>query len=93
VLNRFALTIAAIAMLFGGTARAQQLQHTATVSGHPNLNAIRQALNTAFWNLEAHSFWGCGKDFRQLRAIAVIPAGLSMLKGSGKIPLLLDALK
>ena len=94
--NRFIhtiLTTTALLLGIGGAAQAQQLQHAATVSGHPNLNGIWQALNTAYWNLEAHSVEGWGKDFWQLGAIAVTPAGPSMLKGSGKIPYLPDALK
>jgi len=49
-------------------------------------------LNTAYWNLEAHSaealdqFWPMG-------AIAAIPAGKSMLKGGGAIPYLPQALE
>ena len=49
-------------------------------------------MNTAYWNLEAHSaqalddFWGLG-------AIAAIPAGKSVIKGDGKIPYLPAALK
>ena len=64
----------------------------ATIGGHPNFNGIWQALNTANWNLEAHSaqalddFWGLG-------AIAAIPAGKSVIKGDGKIPYLPAALK
>ena len=63
----------------------------ATIAGHPNLNGVWQALNTANWNLEAHSaqalddFWGLG-------AIAAIPAGKSVIKGDGKIPYLPAAL-
>jgi hypothetical protein len=67
-------------------------QRPATIGGHPNFNGIWQALNTANWNLEAHSaqalddFWGLG-------AIAAIPAGKSVIKGDGKIPYLPAALK
>src|SRR5579862_7296597 len=67
-------------------------QRPATIGGHPNFNGIWQALNSANWNLEAHSaqalddFWGLG-------AIAAIPAGKSVIKGDGKIPYLPAALK
>lgn len=73
-------------------AQAQQAQRPATIGGHPNFNGIWQALNTAYWNLEAHSaqslddFWGLG-------AIAAIPAGKSVIKGDGTIPYLPAALK
>src|SRR5689334_24676904 len=71
---------------------AQSGQRAATIGGHPNLNGIWQALNTAYWNLEAHSaqslddFWGLG-------AIAATPAGKSVIKGDGKIPYLPKALE
>jgi hypothetical protein len=87
------LTTTATLFSIAGAAQAQQLQHAATVSGHPNLNGIWQALNTAYWNLEAHSVESWGKDFWQLGAIAVVPAGPSVLKGGGGIPYLADALK
>jgi len=67
-------------------------QRPATIGGHPNFNGIWQAMNTANWNLEAHSaqaiddFWGLG-------AIAAIPAGKSVITGDGKIPYLPAALK
>ncbi len=93
--NRFTNTIATgAALLFACTAaQAQQLTHPATVSGHPNFNGIWQALNTANWNLEGHSIEGLSKDFWRLGAIAVIPAGQSVLKGGGTIPYLPEALK
>jgi len=71
---------------------AQQASRPATIAGKPNFNGIWQALNTANWNLEAHSaqalddFWGLG-------AIASIPAGKSVLKGGGTIPYLPAALE
>jgi hypothetical protein len=93
--NRFLHTIvtAAVIALAGGTAHAQQPNRAATISGHPNLNGIWQPLNTAYWNLEAHSIEGLSKDFWRLGAIAVIPAGQSVLKGGGAIPYLPEALK
>ena len=71
---------------------AQSGARPAAIGGHPNLNGIWQALNSAYWNLEAHSaqslddFWGLG-------AIAAIPAGKSVITGDGKIPYLPAALK
>jgi hypothetical protein len=59
-----ALTIAAATALVGGAARAQPQGEVrlkpdaappARISGRPNLSGIWQALNTAIWNLEAHS--------------------------------------
>lgn len=87
---------AAAALLFAGGARSQQLNHPATVAGHPNFNGIWQALNTAYWNLEGHSVAPFSKDateFWQLGAIAVIPAGKSVLRGGGTIPYLPEAVK
>ena len=66
-------------------ASAQDLKRADTIAGHPNFNGIWQAMNTAYWNVEAHSaeaidtFWGLG-------AIAAIPAGRSAIKGGGTIP-------
>ena len=74
------------------TPQTQPWQLPATIGGHPNLNGVWQALNTAYWNLEAHSaqalddFWGLG-------AIAAIPAGKSVIKGDVTIPYLPAALK
>lgn len=62
-----------------------------TIEGHPNLNGVWQALNSAYWNLEAHpaealdEFWPMG-------AIAAIPAGRSVVR-EGRIPYLPEALK
>jgi hypothetical protein len=60
------------------------------VNGHPNVNGIWQALNTAYWNLEDHSAEGL-KEVWQLGAIAAIPAGQSVVRG-GTIPYTPEAL-
>lgn len=95
--NRFIRTTLIAAACFAASAvQAQQLSHPATISGHPNFNGIWQALNDAYWNLEAHSvqpFTKDPKEFWQLGAIAIIPAGPSMLKDGGAIPYLPEALK
>lgn len=73
------------------SAWAQPAKRSDTIAGHPNFNGIWQALNTANWNLEAHSaealddFWGLG-------AIASVPAGKSVVRG-GTIPYLPAALE
>lgn len=95
--GRLIRTIAAAAMILcaGSSVRAQALNHPATIAGHPNFNGIWQALNTANWNLEGHSVAPFSKDaaeFWQLGAIAVIPAGKSVVRG-GAIPYLPAALK
>jgi len=89
---RIILTAATILFAAGTAAQAQQKARPATISGHPNFNGIWQALNTAYWNLESHSVEGLSKDFWQLGAIAVIPAGPSVLRGGGTIPYLPEAL-
>ena len=71
--------------------QAQQLKQPATLEGHPNLNGVWQSLNTAYWNLEAHSATALD-DFWKLGAIAAIPAGKSMVKG-GTNPYLPAALE
>jgi hypothetical protein len=93
-----AITLAALLLTACSPQQVQQEAPTTTApaalsatGGHPDLNGVWQALNTAYWNLEAHSaepldqFWPMG-------AIAAIPAGNSVLKGGGKIPYLPEAL-
>lgn len=60
------------------------------INGHPNLNGIWQAMNTAYWNLEAHSAEAV-PDFWELGAIFAIPAGLGVVEG-GDIPYKPEAL-
>jgi hypothetical protein len=81
-------------LLTVSAARAQpQLARPERISGHPNFNGVWQALNTAYWNLEAHSAEGLPGNnvFWQLGAIAAIPAGRSVVRG-GTIPYLPEAL-
>ena len=72
--------------------QALQQQRADRISGRPNLNGIWQALNSANWNLEAHSVEAPREDLWQLGAIGAIPAGRSVVRG-GTIPYLPDALK
>ena len=87
--NRFVGAVVLAGLM--SAAQAQQPARPATIAGHPNFNGIWQALNTANWNLEAHSaealdnFWGLG-------AIGAIPAGKSVVRG-GTIPYLPAALE
>jgi len=60
------------------------------INGHPNLNGIWQAANTAYWNLEAHSAAAL-EDFWELGSLGSIPAGQSVVEG-GTIPYLPEAL-
>jgi len=85
-------------------AQAQpKLDRPTRISGHPDFNGVWQALNTAYWNLEAHSVeappgspGSAGSPgsnvFWQLGAIAAIPAGRSVVRG-GTIPYVPEALK
>jgi len=85
------LTLAAGVLLAVGSVTAQsQLNRPARIAGHPNLNGIWQALNTANWNLEDHSAEALN-GFWQLGAIGAIPAGQSVVRG-GTIPYRPDAL-
>src|SRR5215471_795443 len=97
-----AILTAAVIIIMVTTARSQQraslqaniqaAERAARIGGHPNFNGIWQVLNTANWNLEAHSAEGVQELWRG-GAITAIPAGKSMLKGGGMIPYLPDALK
>jgi hypothetical protein len=84
------LAVAAIAARAFAT-HAQQLERPETFLGKPNLNGIWQVLNTANWNLEAHSA-ELPADSWRLGAKGAIPAGPSMLRGGGRIPYLPEAL-
>jgi hypothetical protein len=81
-----------LALAVAASAGAQDPKRPATIGGHPNFNGVWQALNAAYWNLEAHNaealdrFWPMG-------AVAAIPAGKSVIKGDGKIPYLPQALE
>jgi hypothetical protein len=63
----------------------------ARIGDQPNINGIWQAMNTANWNLEAHSAQAL-EGFWQLGSLAAIPAGQSVIDGDGKIPYLPAAL-
>jgi hypothetical protein len=92
-----ALMTAAAILSTVSTARAQpQLDRPVRISGRPDFNGVWQALNTAHWNLEAHSAEALpgspgSNAFWQLGAIAAIPAGRSVV-GGGTIPYLPEAL-
>ncbi len=54
------------------------------IAGHPNLSGVWQAMNTANWNLEAHSAEALD-EFWELGSLASIPAGRSVVV-EGEIP-------
>jgi hypothetical protein len=70
---------------------AKPAARPARIAGQPNLNGIWQAMNTANWNLEAHSAQKI-EGFYQLGSLAAIPAGQSVVDGDGKIPYKPEAL-
>ena len=83
--NKIALTAVVVAALGAASSSAQQSARPARISGQPNINGIWQAMNSANWNLEAHSAEGL-KEFWALGSLAAIPAGQSVIDGDGKIP-------
>ncbi len=91
--------IAAAAMtLCAATGYAQQKAaapaksaRPARVAGQPNINGVWQAMNSANWNLEAHSAEAL-KGFWQLGSLGAIPAGQSVIDGDGKVPYKPEAL-
>src|SRR5262245_32909195 len=84
-----AVLVTAAFVLAAGAADAQPTQPK-RIGGHPNLNGIWQAMNTANWNLEAHAASPLDQFWR-LGAIGAVPAGQSVVK-EGKIPYKPDAL-
>ena len=94
---RMAALVAAVALASVGCMRASQdaegaAGNSATdrINGHPNLSGVWLAMNSANWNLEAHSAQAIDQ-FWQLGSLAAIPAGKSVVV-EGKIPYLPDAL-
>jgi hypothetical protein len=63
----------------------------AQVNGHPNLNGVWQAMNTAYWNLEGGSAQAIPEYWR-LGALFAVPPGQSVVEG-GTIPYLPEALE
>ncbi len=62
------------------------------IAGHPNLNGIWQAVNTANWNLEDHS--AAPPPMSALGAMFLVPPGPSVIvDNDGKIPYTPEGLK
>ena len=62
------------------------------IAGHPNLNGIWQAMNSANWNLEGHS--ASATSFWQLGALFAVPPGQSVIvDNNGVIPYTPEGLK
>jgi hypothetical protein len=83
--------LAAVPSFAQGQAAAKPAARAARIAGQPNLNGVWQAVNTADWNLEAHSAQKI-EGFYRLGSLAAIPAGLSVVDGDGKIPYKPEAL-
>jgi hypothetical protein len=62
----------------------------AQINGHPNLNGVWQAMNTAYWNLEGGSMTAI-PEYYKLGALFAVPPGQSVVEG-GTIPYLPEAL-
>src|SRR5690348_6151223 len=77
--------IVGLALLAGITAVAQTAAYKAprTADGHPDLNGIWQALNTANWDIQDHS--AAFGTVAALGAVGAIPPGLAVVEG-GEIP-------
>ena len=63
------------------TSQAPAYRAPRTPDGKPNFNGIWQALNTAYWDIEAHSA-GPGPVL-ELGASGAIPGGLGVVEGDG----------
>lgn len=87
--NRLAAMVAALGLASAAAAPGIAIAQPGgigpeTLSGHPNLSGVWQAMNSANWNLEAHSAEAID-EFWQLGALAAIPAGQSVVV-EGSIP-------
>jgi len=83
--------VTAALVLAAGAAQAQPpVDRSTRIAGHPDFNGVWQAMNTAYWSLEAHSAEALDQFWR-LGAIAAIPAGRSVVRG-GTIPYRPEAL-
>src|SRR5215471_20325386 len=82
--------LAAAPSIVQAQAAAKPAARPARIAGQPNLNGVWQAVNTADWNLEAHSAQKI-EGFYRLGSLAAIPPGQSVVEGDGKIPYLPEA--
>jgi hypothetical protein len=85
-----AAVVAAAILWAAGPMPANAQAAPRRIGGHPNLNGLWQAMNTAHWNLEGHAAAPL-PQFWRLGAIAAIPAGQSVVK-EGTLPYLPAAL-
>lgn len=91
--KRMAAVAAAVALASVACAPAEQEASgdfgIERINGYPNLSGVWQAMNTANWNLEAHSATALD-EFWKLGSLASIPAGKSVVV-EGRIPYRADA--
>ncbi len=71
------------------TAQAPAYRAPRTPDGKPNLNGIWQTMNTAYWDIEAHS--AAPSPVLELGAAGAVPAGLGVVEG-GVLPYRPEAL-
>jgi hypothetical protein len=86
------VVLIAAALAFGATlatAQAPGYKAPRAPDGRPNLNGIWQAMNTAYWDIEAHS--AAPSPVLELGASGAIPAGLGVVEG-GALPYRPEAL-
>jgi hypothetical protein len=87
------LTVLAVAGAFQTaptiTAQTPTYRAPRTTDGKPNLNGIWQAMNTAYWDIEAHS--AGPSAIRELGAAGAVPGGIGIVEG-GTIPYRPEAL-
>lgn len=77
--------VAAAFMLAPANAQNQTYKAPRTADGHPNLNGIWQAVNTANWDVQGHS--AQAGQIVALGAIGAEPPGIGVVEG-GEIPYL-----
>jgi hypothetical protein len=77
------LTAAALLFLATLPGTAQTARYTAprTPDGHPDLNGIWQALNSANWDIEDHA--AAPPPLASLGAVGAVPPGLGVVEGDG----------
>jgi hypothetical protein len=78
-----AVVILAGSLLFIAAQRGTPARPARTPDGHPNLNGIWQAMNTANWDIEDHS--AAPGQLYQMGAIGAVPGGQGVVEG-GPIP-------
>jgi hypothetical protein len=89
------LAATAAAFVMGGAgiavapASAQQVQQPERIDGKPNLNGIWQAINSANWDIEAHS--AGPSPVREMGGAGLVAPGLGIVEG-GALPYTPEAL-